>query len=184
MHVLDIVQNSIAAGANEISIHIAEDNKANTFMIRVTDNGCGMSKQMLKQVTDPYYTSRTTRKVGMGIPLFKQSAEQAGGSLEITSALGRGTVLEARFMHDHIDRPELGDISGVLVLLIGANPEIRFRYEHNVNDKQYVLDTNEIKEVLEGTPVSEPGVLQFIREMIDENLVEINTGKNIYFFKR
>lgn len=179
MHVLDIVQNSIAAGANGISINIAEDNKANTFMIRVTDNGCGMSNEILERVTDPYFTSRTTRKVGMGIPLFKQSAEQSGGSLEITSAWGKGTVLEARFMHDHIDRPELGDISGVLVLLIGANPEIRFRYVHNINDRQYILDTKEIEEVLEGTPVSEPGVLQFIREMIDENLVETNTGKNI-----
>ena len=174
LHILDIAQNSITAGARNIAIGIVEDELANTYTIRVEDDGCGMSEEMVKRVTDPYITSRTTRKVGMGISLLMHSAEQAGGHLNIESEIGKGTKLEAMFVHNHIDRPELGDMAGVMTLLIGANPEIRFQYWHQKNEKEFTLDTDEIKETLEGIPINEPEVLKFIREMIRENIKEIS----------
>ncbi len=130
LHVLDIVQNSISAGASFIDIGVFEDTGENSFRVRIGDNGRGMSSEVIQKVTDPYYTSRTTRRVGLGIPLLKQNAEQCEGCLIIESEQGKGTLIEAVFVHDHIDRPSLGDIAGVFVLLISANPEIRFRYAH------------------------------------------------------
>ncbi len=172
LHILDIVQNAISAEAGEVVIRMEEDTAANTYMISISDNGRGMSPEVLERVTDPYYTSRRTRKVGMGIPLLMHSAEQAGGRVTIRSAPGEGTTVEAMFVHDHIDRPEMGDIAGVLVLLIGGNPGIRFRYEHRKDGRTYMLDTVEVQEVLEDMPISDPGVLKYIREMIRENLAE------------
>ncbi len=173
LHILDITQNSITAGAKNIGIYIMEDEAANTYAIRVEDDGCGMSKEMVQRVTDPYVTTRTTRKTGMGIPLFMHSAEQAGGLLKIESEPGKGTTLEALFEHNHIDRPELGDMAGILTILIGGSPDIRFRYHHQKSEQEFALDTNEIREILEGIPVNEPEVLRFIREMIRENLQKI-----------
>ncbi len=174
LHILDIAQNSITAKAKSIVIGIEEDSAANTYIIRVEDDGCGMSKEVLELVTDPYYTSRTTRRVGLGIPLFKQNAEQTGGYLAIDSEPGRGTVIEAMFVHDNIDRPELGDISGVLLLLIGANPELHFRYVHRKDGQGYALDTRELQEALDDMPVSNPNILGYIKEMITENLAAID----------
>ncbi len=176
LHVLDIVQNSITAGAANICVTMEEHTKRNYFLIRVEDDGCGMDAETLQKVTDPYYTSRTTRKVGLGIPLFKQQAEGAGGYLRINSQPGKGTMLEALFVHDHIDRPALGDMGGVFSLLIGSNPQIHFRYEHIKEEKKYVADTREIHEVLDGIPVSDPSIIRFIREMVKENLTAINAG--------
>ncbi len=174
LHILDIAQNSITAGATNIAIGIVEDEAANSYTILVEDDGCGMSEEMLQRVTDPYVTSRTTRKVGMGISLLMHSAEQAGGRLNIESEIGKGTKLETMFVHDHIDRPELGDMAGVMTILIGGNPDIRFQYRHQKNEKEFTLDTDEIKETLEGIPINVPEVLKFIREMIRENISEIS----------
>lgn len=176
LHILDIAQNAITAGASTVFIGVEEDSVQNTYRIRIRDNGRGMSKEVLERVTDPYYTSRTTRKVGLGIPLLKQNAEQAGGHVLIRSEPGKGTTIEAMFVHDHIDRPASGDIAGVLVLLIGANPELRFCYTHHVDGKRYVADTREIENELEGTPLADPKILRMVREMIDENLREIGAS--------
>ncbi len=173
LHILDIVQNSITAGARNIFIHIEEDTRENRYLIRVTDDGCGMTEETIRRVTDPYYTSRTTRKVGMGIPLLKQHAEMAGGHLRIASEEGKGTRVEAVFEHDHVDRQSTGDIAGVIVLLVGSNPEIRFQYIHQHNGGTYKLDTNEVKEVLEDVPLNDPEVMQYLKEMLRENLSEI-----------
>lgn len=173
LHILDIVQNSITAGAKNIIVGIEEDLEANTYIIRVEDDGCGMSKEVLKRVMDPYYTSRTTRRVGLGIPLFKQNAERSGGYLRIRSEPGKGTVLEAMFVHDNIDRPVLGDVAGVMVLLLGANPDIHFRFGHKKDLQEYIIDSMEIGEALEGFPVSDPGIMKTIKKMIRENLAEI-----------
>ncbi|MDR4989179.1 MAG: ATP-binding protein [Bacteroidales bacterium] len=170
LHILDLVQNSITAGATHITADVREDIPNNLYVIRVHDNGCGMSEELVKRVTDPYVTSRTTRRVGMGIPLLMHSAGQAGGRLSITSKPGEGTFIEAVFEHDHIDRPELGDIAGVMTILIGGNPDIRFQYKHQKNEQSFVLDTDEIRETLEGIPINEPEVLKFIREMIREHI--------------
>lgn len=176
LHILDIAQNSIVAGATEITISIREELQANRFVIEVKDNGSGMSPEVLQRVADPYYTTRSTRKVGLGIPLLKQNAEVAGGSLRLSSQPGEGTTLVATFGHNHIDRPPLGDIAGVVVLLAGANPETRFTYVHKVENKQYVFDTREIAEVLEGLPLSDASVARLLKELINENLSSINAG--------
>ncbi len=173
LHILDIVQNSITAGARNIFIHIEEDTRENRYLIRVMDDGCGMTEETIRRVTDPYYTSRTTRKVGMGIPLLKQHAEMAGGHLRIASDEGKGTKVEAVFEHDHVDRQSAGDMAGVMVLLIGGNPGIRFRYDHQYNGKEYVMDTREVNEVLEDVPLNDPEVMQYLKEMIRENLSEM-----------
>ena len=173
LHILDIAQNSITAGASYIEINVVEDESANKFIISVVDNGRGMSEEMVKEVTDPYVTSRTTRKVGMGIPLLKHTAEQSGGQLHISSKMGQGTMLEATLEYNHIDRPELGDLAGVVTILAGGNPNIRFQYNHIKNDKQFSIDTDDINQTLEGIPINEPEVLKFIKEMIRESLKEL-----------
>jgi signal transduction histidine kinase len=176
LHILDIAQNSISAGARNISISIAEDLASNTLVIEVKDDGRGMPAEVLERVTDPYYTSRTTRKVGLGIPLFKQNAEAAGGRLQMVSQEGRGTTLMAEFVHNHLDRPPMGDMAGVMVLLVGANPEIRFIFTHRVENEEYTFDTEEVKEVLDGLPINDPQVMRFLKEMITENLQAIKAG--------
>jgi anti-sigma regulatory factor (Ser/Thr protein kinase) len=176
LHILDIVQNSIAAGGQLIEIGIDENTKADTLTITVTDDGKGMPAEVLELVCDPYYTSRTTRRVGLGIPLLKQNAEQTGGSLRLESAPGKGTRLFAVFGLRHIDRPSLGDVPGVISMLCGANPGLDFVFRHRVEGNEYRLDSREVKEVLEGVPLNEPGVIRFVREMIRENLTELGAG--------
>lgn len=176
LHILDIAQNSITAKATLIQIAIVEDTVADTYTITITDNGYGIPPDMLARVTDPYITSRTTRKVGLGIPLFKQNAERTGGGLTITSEVGKGTVLTAVFVHSNIDRPVLGDIAGVVVILVSANPSIDFVYTHVVNQQSYVFDTREVREALDGIPLNEPSVIPLLKEMIAANLEELQIG--------
>lgn len=177
LHILDILENSVAAKASKIEIELTESDKNNLFLIRISDNGKGMSPEMLATVSDPYTTSRTTRKVGLGIPLFKQNAEQTGGSFEIDSELGKGTNLNANFIKDNIDRPPLGDIGGSIVLSASSYTDIRFVYSHKTDIGEYVFDTDEIKEALDGLPLNTPQVIKYLKEMITENLDEIGAEK-------
>lgn len=170
MHIMDIIQNSVRAEASLVELEITESQKLDLFSISIKDNGIGMSKQMLEKVTDPFFTTRTTRKVGLGLSLLKQNAEQTGGKVEINSKEGEGTSLKAIFSHSHLDRPSLGDIAGIMVLLVGANPKMDFLYKHITDKGKYVFDTKEVKEVLEGVSVSDPEIMQYLKEMIKENL--------------
>jgi hypothetical protein len=174
LHILDIVQNSLVAGATEVFLCIEQNSEKNILAFSIDDNGRGMSAETLKVVTDPFYTTRTTRKVGMGISLLKQNAEQTGGSLIIESKLGVGTKLASVFKLDHIDRPPMGDIAGVMVLIVGGNSGVRFKYTHIVDGNEYVFDTLEVNEALEGAPINEPSVMRFLKEMLNENLISIN----------
>jgi anti-sigma regulatory factor (Ser/Thr protein kinase) len=173
LHIMDIVQNSIEAGADMITMIIQEDIRENMYTITVEDNGKGMTQDVLERVVDPYFTSRKTRKVGMGIPLFMQTARQSGGELIIDSTPGKGTKVVASFQHDHIDRPVPGDIAGVVSLLAGSNPGKDFIYKHNLNGNEYIFDTREVKEALEGMPISELSVIKYLKEMIHENLTNL-----------
>ncbi len=173
LHIMDIIQNSLEAGADLITLRIEENIQENTYMIEIEDNGRGMTQDIIDRVVDPYYTSRKTRKVGLGIPLFKQTARQAAGDLQITSIPGEGTKVVASFKHNHIDRPGLGDIAGVVSLLAGSNPEKDFIYTHNLNGNEYIFDTREVKEVLDGMPISELSVIKYLKEMIRENLTNL-----------
>jgi hypothetical protein len=173
MHILDIVQNSISGGASFIEIRINVQTDKNVFEITIVDNGCGIDEEMLSHVTDPYTTTRTTRKVGLGLPLLKHTAEQANGYIKVYSEKDYGTKVYAVLQNDHIDRPDLGDIAGTIVLLATANPKIEIKYIHRVNDKQYIFETREIKEVLEGIPLNEPKIRNYLKEMISENINEL-----------
>jgi hypothetical protein len=174
LHILDIVQNSIRAKAGKIEVAISEDTDNDFFVIKIQDDGVGMDETQLQVVTDPFFTTRTTRKVGMGIALLKQCAEQTGGSLKLSSQKGYGTVLEAILRHQHVDRPILGDIAGTMTLLIGANPLIRFIYTHQTMLSSFELDTLEVLEELDDVPINDRDILKALKEMIDENLEMIN----------
>jgi len=173
LHILDIVQNSTRANASLVKIEIEEDTERNLISITIKDDGSGMPSDMVKNVEDPYVTSRTTRKVGMGIPLFKQSAVQSGGGLYIISEIGIGTTIIATFQMDNIDTPPWGDLPGVIALLASGNPTVDFYYSHSYNGVEYIFDTFAVKEILGDTPISEPQVANFLKTMIAENLVEI-----------
>jgi hypothetical protein len=173
LHILDIAQNSITAGATLIELRIDENLPGNRIGITIKDNGKGIEPGMLAQVTDPYVTSRTTRKVGLGLPLFRQNAEQTGGSLAIKSEVGVGTEVEVIFHAEHIDLPPWGDLSGVIILLITANPQLDFQYFHRTKTGEYIFNTREIKEELGEIKLDEPEVRKFLKEMLMENLGEI-----------
>lgn len=175
LHILDLVQNSIRAKATNIEITVEESVKRNNLLIGIKDNGCGMTEETLQKVSDPFFTSRTTRKVGLGISLFKQHVEQCNGVFRITSSLGNGTYVEGEMQLAHWDRQPMGDIAGTLVLLFTANPSVRYVYKHSTDAGKYVVDTNEIKNVLGTSNVNDPGILKFIKEMINENLREIHS---------
>jgi hypothetical protein len=173
LHILDIVHNSISAKATLINISIIENPALDQYLIEITDNGKGISPDKLSTITDPYTTTRKTRKVGLGLPLFRQNAEQTGGSLEITSEVNIGTKLKVLFKHNHIDRPAIGDIAGVLVNLVAGFGKIRFIYTHSTPHGTYSFDTKTINETLEGVKLNNPEIRNFLKEMINENLDEI-----------
>lgn len=174
LHILDIVQNSIKAGAKNIEIKIDENSKTNLLSIEINDNGCGMSKEFLKRVRDPFITTRTTRKVGMGISLFESAAIQSGGNLDITSEEGVGTNLKATFVLDSIDRAPIGDMAETMLTIVSGAPDIEYVYEHKKDDKVFLFGTAQIKEILGDIPLDMPEVLTWITGYIKEGLADIN----------
>jgi hypothetical protein len=175
LHILDITQNSVRAKATEIKIDIKESPRTNLLTITITDNGTGMSEEVLKNVLDPYYTSRTTRKVGLGLPLFRMNADQSGGGLKITSQPGKGTTVTAIFAHDNIDRPPMGDIAGTIALIISGNPSVDFVFSYSFESEEWSLDTRELRDALDGTPVTDLKVVKYLKEMIKENIDELRS---------
>jgi hypothetical protein len=173
LHILDIVQNSIVAKATLIKIQVTEDSANDILSITIEDNGNGMSPEVLNKVIDPYTTSRTTRKVGMGLPLLNDACQMAGGKLKVDSEKGKGTKVTAILGLNHFDRQPMGDIAGVVVLLVSANPLIDFVYSHTINGNTYLFDTIEVKEVLEDLPINSLQVIKMLREMISVNLDEL-----------
>ena len=169
LNILDIAQNSISASASLITIEVSENTTDNTLLIGIYDNGKGMSEEQVKSVIDPFFTTRTTRKVGMGIPLFKMAAEQTGGSLEIKSELGVGTDVKAYFKTDSVDFTPLGDVASTIQMLITMNTDRDFVYKHTVNEKEFVCDTREIKEILGDVPLDTYEVSQWLKDFITEN---------------
>lgn len=173
LHILDIAQNSIVAEADEIRIAIIEDSETDRLAICIKDDGKGMDAETLRKVVDPFYTTRTTRKVGLGIPMFKQAAEQCDGSFSITSDLGVGTKIIAEFKHSHIDRMPLGNMSDTLITIINSSDKIDLNYTHEVNNEKFTLCTRDIKKTLGELPITNLDVLIWLRDYIKENLEEI-----------
>ena len=177
LNILDIVQNSIRADATLIEVIIEEAPSADVFAFTVKDNGSGMDQEMVKRVTDPFVTTRTTRKVGLGISLLKSLAQQAGGDIKLESEVGVGTIIRADFSYNHIDRQPLGDISAVMVSLISMNPSIDFVYTHSFEKEQFQLDTRELRKILgDEVSFSEISVATWIGEYINEGLTQIYGG--------
>lgn len=168
LHILDIAENSITAGASKIQIKITEDIEKNLLRIEITDNGRGMDEETIKMAYDPFFTTKTTRRVGLGIPLIAQAARESMGNISIMSKSGEGTTITANFQYNHIDRKPAGDIAKTLTVLIAANPEIDFIYEHRRNDSTYHMDTIEIKTNLGDVPINDPKVIKFIKDDISK----------------
>ena len=169
LNVLDIVQNSITANANLIEIELIEEINNDILKINIFDNGKGMTDEQIKSVTDPFYTTRTTRKIGLGIPLFKMAAEMSGGSFKIESTVGSGTKIYTSYIHSSIDRMPVGNINETVSMLIRMNPDIDFVYTHTFNEKSYSLDTRELREQLEDVPLDTPDVIEWINDYLKEN---------------
>lgn len=177
LNVLDIAQNSVKAGASIIRIGVEAYSEFDIMILSIEDNGCGMDEDTLAKVTDPFSTSRTTRKVGLGVPFFKQAAEQSGGAFSIKSAPGKGTTVLASFSLSHIDRMPLGDMTATVLALVTANPHIDFIHTYSVNDRSFVFSTFDIREILgPDVPLNVPEVEAFIREFLTENKKEADGG--------
>ena len=174
LHILDIVQNSITAGASLVSIFITEDSEKNLFSVLIEDNGKGMDDELLKNVIDPFTTSRTTRKVGLGIPLFKMAAESTGGSFKIESEPGRGTKVYTDFVLNSIDRQPLGDIAGTMLGLFSSYEGIDFLYRHKIGDKVFEADTREFKKILGDISFSELSVYEWLKEYLGEGEMDLS----------
>lgn len=174
LNILDIAQNSVSAHANLIEISVEINQKIDLLTIKINDNGCGMTAEQAINAQDPFYTTRTTRKVGLGIPFFKQAALSCGGSFNLESAPGNGTRIEAAFRLTHIDRMPLGDITSTMYSLITFHPDIDFLYTYRVDDKSFLLDTKELRCILQDVPLSDPQVATFIRDYLKENHAEVN----------
>jgi len=144
MHILDIMENSTRAEAKNISIEIVEDSAKNELSIAVTDDGKGMTEEGVKRSLDPFYTTKKERsKVGLGLPLLKETAEQAGGCLVVTSAPSKGTAVRVRMVLDHIDRPPLGDINQMLRIIIATNPGVVFDFIYTVDGETETFSTRD-----------------------------------------
>ena len=190
LNILDVTENSIKAEADEIIISISVDPKdeskvdegslgsqEDTLIISIIDNGKGMTSEQLEKVQDPFYTTRTTRKVGLGVPFLKQAAESTEGTFKIDSEVGRGTVVEAIFKLSHIDRMPLGDITATIHTLVVFNESIQFKYTYRVNQSQFTLDTKEFREILgEGVSFQEPEISKFIWEYLETNKRDVDGG--------
>lgn len=172
-HILDIAENSIRAGATLIEISIEEDSRSDSLTLEIKDDGQGMNPDILKKVLDPFYTTKTVRRVGLGLPLLKDAAQRAGGTFRIESQENTGTTVKATFGLHHLDRQPLGAIISILVILIISNSQVDFFYKHRHNDRQFGMDTREIRKEIEDVPINHPEVIKYIRGVIEEGLSEI-----------
>lgn len=179
LHLLDIAENSAAAESKNISLHVHEDLFQDRLSTSVIDDGRGMDAQTVEQVQDPFYTSRTTRSVGLGIPLLKSAAEMADGSFGLQSEPGRGTWVEAEFRHSHIDRMPLGDLSSTFLTLLISHPQIDWTFLYRVTDKNnqshdFLFESAELKSELGDVSLTEPEVLTFLRSIFEEGIETIS----------
>jgi nitrogen fixation/metabolism regulation signal transduction histidine kinase len=173
LHILDIAQNSIVAEASFIEIEVVEDAIQDLFTIGIIDNGKGMDESFLQKVADPFVTTRQTRKVGLGISLFKAAAEMCNGRFTIQSTVGKGTIVTAQFQRSHIDRVPLGNMAETMMTLIMANEQIDYMYKHTLNKKVFIFDTRELRKVLENVSLGEFEVLAWIKSYIEEGIGEL-----------
>jgi anti-sigma regulatory factor (Ser/Thr protein kinase) len=175
-HILDIVRNSVEAGAHRVDLVVTEEAAADRLTIVVRDDGRGMGAETLEHVTDPFYTTRTTRRVGLGLSLFEATCERCEGALTVASEPGTGTKVTATMRRSHIDRMPLGDMGALAQAVACADGDMRFVYSHTLDGLHFELDTEELRQELDDVPLTEPSVLTWVRAYVNEGLQEIGAG--------
>ena len=176
LNVLDVAENSTRAGASLVTIEVNVSHPDDTLTVVIKDDGCGMTEEQVQRVIDPFFTTRTTRKVGLGVPFFKLAAESTGGHFHIESEPGKGTTVTAVFGLSHIDRMPLGDMNATIHNLIVYHPDTDFLYTYTYNDASFTLDTREMREILGGIPFNTPEISDYILEYLKENQRETDGG--------
>ena len=176
LHILDIVENSVAADARTIEIGIEDDGAGNRLRVSIRDDGRGMDAPTLRAIDDPFVTSRTTRVAGLGVPLLKAAAEACNGRLTVQSAPAQGTLLCAEFERDHIDRMPLGDVAGTLLGLVVGHPEIDWRFRYRGAGGCFAFDLAPARAALGDLSLSEPAVLRWIRTTLEDGIREAEQG--------
>jgi len=182
LHLLDLAENSVSAGSKTIEIAVCEDLCADRLIASIKDDGRGMDEETVKKVVDPFYTSRTTRRVGLGIPLLKGAAEECDGGLTISSTPGKGTLVQVDFRHSHIDRMPLGDLPKTFLGLTVGHPTVHwiFRYTARglVAEDTFEFDDQPVKETLQDVPLSHPDVLAYLRETLKAGIFDARDKLN------
>ena len=173
MHILDIVMNSINAKATLVEVCIVDSKKINRLKISIKDNGVGMSSEMVKKAEDTFFTTRTTRKVGLGIPMFKESCERCNGSFNIQSKIGEGTLVECTYERDNIDRIPLGNMGDTIMAIIVSLRNCELLYTHITDIGTFILNTSQIRELLGERSIEDNEILLWIREYVNENIQTI-----------
>lgn len=179
LHVLDVMENAVEAGASRIKIRIDEDTEADCMCIEVADNGRGMTQEMVKAVLGPFVTTRTTRHVGLGLPLLAAAAHRCGGDLAIESELGKGTQVRATFRHSHVDRAPLGDMPTALMAILLARQAVDLNYAHSVDGEEFQFDTAEIRQELGDVPLTHPKVREWLYAMLQEGEGSLPNKQNL-----
>lgn len=169
-HITDLFENSVRAGARRVKIELDQQQTTDTMVLRVADDGCGMTPDVVARVTDPFFTSRTCRRVGLGLPLLEASARRCEGRLLVQSEPAHGTVVEATFQMSHIDIPPLGDLGTTLMCAIVGHPEIDVLYHHTADGRTFELDSAAIRSELGEVPLSHPSVIRWLEQYISEAL--------------
>lgn len=177
LHLLDIAHNSVSARAKNIVVSILENSATDRLVIIVEDDGAGMDAETVQQVTDPFFTSRTTRNVGLGIPLLKAAAEACDGGLTLTSTPGVGTRLSVEFQRNHLDRMPMGDLPGTILSLIVGCPQVHWKLCYQMDNQGFEFDDAMLKKELEGIPLTEPAVLNYLRQTLEEGIGSLQTNE-------
>lgn len=173
LHILDLVENAIAAKASKVEIVIHEDPREDRLVIEIKDDGMGMDQEMSQKATDPFFTTRSSRRVGLGLSLMAQAAQQAGGRLQIESELEKGTKVVATFQYQHIDRKPLGDVIETMTTLFLGNPELEISYIHQKDGQSYELSSQMLKERFKNQSLTHPEVIQWLKKHLREGLAQI-----------
>jgi len=171
LHIIDIVHNSIRAGATKIGIDIEDNISGNLFSVKITDNGCGIDEETLKAINDSFYSSRKERKIGMGIALLKYHSELAGGKFYLKSELGKGTEIFGSFMKDHIDMQPLGDFADAFANFICQYQDIEFEITYDIDDDRFEITSSDVKEVFENMNLNNYEIIKSLKELIRSNIL-------------
>jgi hypothetical protein len=174
LNMLDLAQNGIKAGAKLINLEVDEDEKG-FFVFRVQDDGCGMAPEMVQKIRDPFFTTRTTRKVGMGVSLVDMLTTQCGGHLDIKSTPGKGTLMAAYFAKDNIDRPPLGDLPATMKVLVAGSPSLDFTLTYKNGERSFVFDTRELRREL-GTlaDFTSPALYEWVETFVRQGMAKVH----------